>query len=50
MIISNFYVNMFVINAARNGCRLQALNFGALNVVFNIWVEFKKACGNTGRC
>ena len=50
---------MFVINATCNGCRLEALNFGALNVVFNIWVflgfftyeiwaEFKKSCGNTG--
>jgi len=49
---------MFVINATCNGCRLEALNFGALNVVFNtwvflgfftyeIWAEFKKSCGNT---
>ena len=29
---------MFVINATCNGCRLEALNFGALNVVFNTWV------------
>ena len=38
---------------------IEALNFGALNVVFNtwvflgfftyeIWAEFKKSCGNTG--
>jgi len=49
---------MFVINATCNGCRLEAVNFGALNVVFNtwvflgfftyeIWAEFKKSCGNT---
>ena len=49
---------MFVINATCNGCRLEALNFGALNIVFNtwvflgfftyeIWAEFKKSCGNT---
>ena len=49
---------MFVINATCNDCRLEALNFGALNVVFNtwvflgfftyeIWAEFKKSCGNT---
>ena len=29
---------MFVINATCNDCRLEALNFGALNVVFNTWV------------
>ena len=51
---------MFLINATCNDCRLEALNFGALNVVFNawvflgfftyeIWAEFKKSCGNTGR-
>ena len=28
---------MFVINATCNGCRLEAHNFGALNVVFNTW-------------
>jgi len=50
---------MFVINATCNGCRLEAINFGALNVVVNtwvflgfftyeIWAEFKKSCGNTG--
>ena len=50
---------MFVINATTcNGCRLEVLNFGALNVVCNtwvflgfftyeIWAEFKKSCGNT---
>ena len=49
---------MFVINATCNDCRLEALNFGALNVVLNtwvflgfftyeIWAEFKKSCGNT---
>jgi len=40
MIISKVYVglSMFVINATCNGCKLEALNFGALNVVFNTWV------------
>jgi len=42
MIISKFYVStqtcMFVINATCNGCRLVALYFGALNLVFNTWV------------
>ena len=40
MIISKVCVglSMFVINATCNGCRLEALNFGALNVVFNTWV------------
>ena len=64
MIISKVCVglSMFVINATCNGCRLEALNFGALSVVFNtwvflgfftyeIWAEFKKSCGNTsGQC
>jgi len=58
MIISKAGLSMFVINATCNGCRLEALNFGALNVVFNtwvfftyeIWAEFKKSCGNTVRC
>ena len=59
MIISKAGLSMFVINATCNGCRLEAINFGALNVVFNtwvflgfftyeIWAEFKKSCGNTG--
>jgi len=58
MIISKVYVGLSIINATCNGCRLEALNFGALNVVFNTWVflgfftyetwsEFKKSCGNT---
>jgi len=58
MIISTVGLSMFVINATCNGCRLEAFNFGALNVVFNTWVflgfftyemwaEFKKSCGNT---
>ena len=49
---------MFVIHATCNDSRLEALNFGALNVVFNtwvflgfftyeIWAEFKKSRGNT---
>ena len=29
MIISKFYVSMFLSNATCNGCRLVALNFGA---------------------
>ena len=37
MIISKVGLSMFVINATCNGCRLEALNFGALNVVFNTW-------------
>ena len=63
MIISKFYVStascMSVINVTCNGCRLVALYFGALNLVFNawvflgfytyeIWAEVKKSCGNTG--
>ena len=58
MIISKVRLSMFVINATCTGCRLQALNYGPLNVVFNtwvflgfftyeIWAEFKKSCGNT---
>ena len=61
MIISKFFVStascMFVINATRNGCRLVALYFGAINLVFNtwvflgfysydIWAEVNKSCGN----
>ena len=61
MIVSKVSLSMFVINATTcNGCRLEVLNFGALNVVCNtwvflgfftyeIWAEFKKSCGNTGR-
>jgi len=42
MIISKFFVStascMFVINATCNGCRLVALYFGDLNLVFNTWI------------
>ena len=38
MIISKVGLSMFVINATCTGCRLEALNFGALNVLFNTWV------------
>jgi len=62
MIISKFYVSTasIVMNATCNGCRLVALYFRALYLVFNtwvflgfytyeIWAEVRKFCGNTGR-